>query len=407
MTEPDSSSPLRSLHEVATPLRSSEREEHLRQRVVARIAALQVELCAHRELEPLAVPASAWQRALAAWKGLGERVAASRLAVVAAGAVLAAAAALAFVLLGRPQDVGLRLEAGRVFIESSSGKVLPRGGERFALGKDDAMVTETDSAELQLPSHAALSMSPHSMVRVQVVSLQNATQEPATEDHLRLERGVVSLRVPKLAAGQHLTVATSDALVEVHGTEFSVERVDLGGGALATRVRVKEGVVSVTVQTSSAGTGAPERVLLTAGQNWVSAAAASVAFATPSAAGHESVPIAPAPSEPPAPSESPAPNGVPSGSALGRSSDLAAQNELFLSAREARNSGATALALQRLAALMQRYPASELAHNARVEQFRILKAAGRLNEARASARQYLRQYPNGFARVEATKLSAP
>jgi hypothetical protein len=53
---------------------------------------------------------------------------------------------------------------------------------------------------------------------------------------------------------------------------------------------------------------------------------------------------------------------------------------------------------------MQAYPDGELAHNARVEHFRLLAETGDLDDARASARVYLERYPHGFARREADRL---
>ena len=62
------------------------------------------------------------------------------------------------------------------------------------------------------------------------------------------------------------------------------------------------------------------------------------------------------------------------------------------------------LALERLELLIKRYPESELAHNARVERFRVLERSGRHAEAVSAARAYLARHPDGFAGEEAERL---
>jgi FecR protein len=380
MTDPDPAGPLKRLHQVVVPVRTAEQEAVRRQHVVQRIATLQA------QLREESAPVPPWRRAVQAARAFfAER---SR-AVSASGGLVLATALLAFFVLRGQSAPGIAVHAGLVFVESSRGRAALSARDEAVLAADEALATEGGAAELQLPSHAELAMRPHSTVRWQPDAVRGAGGE-----HLRLERGVVSLRVPKLAAGQSLSVATGDTLVEVHGTEFSVELVGGAGRAPSTRVTVVEGVVSVT--------RAAERVTLTAGQSWSSDAAKGHGHAV---ATDTSVAV-PSASTEAAPSSAPSPvQGVAPGSA--RPSDLAEQNSLFLSAREARNNGNITLAVQRLEALMQRYPRSELAHNARVEHFRILESAGRLGEARASARRYVGQYPKGFARAEAEKLARP
>jgi outer membrane protein assembly factor BamD (BamD/ComL family) len=85
-------------------------------------------------------------------------------------------------------------------------------------------------------------------------------------------------------------------------------------------------------------------------------------------------------------------------------SELAAQNRLLEAAELARKQSMPELALSRLDTLIARYPDAELAHNARVERFRVLHAMGRDAEAVAAARDYLRRHPSGFARAEAQHL---
>ena len=54
--------------------------------------------------------------------------------------------------------------------------------------------------------------------------------------------------------------------------------------------------------------------------------------------------------------------------------------------------------------MIARYPDSELAHNARVERFRVLERAGQHAAAVSAARAYLERHPEGFARDEAESL---
>jgi hypothetical protein len=55
--------------------------------------------------------------------------------------------------------------------------------------------------------------------------------------------------------------------------------------------------------------------------------------------------------------------------------------------------------------LLQRFPGSPLVPDARVERFRALQRLGRTEEAARSARQYLAEQPDGFAREEARDVA--
>jgi hypothetical protein len=61
--------------------------------------------------------------------------------------------------------------------------------------------------------------------------------------------------------------------------------------------------------------------------------------------------------------------------------------------------------VRELDVLMQRYSDSPLAPDARVERFRALKRLGRTAEAARSARRYLAEQPDGFAREEARDVA--
>lgn len=84
---------------------------------------------------------------------------------------------------------------------------------------------------------------------------------------------------------------------------------------------------------------------------------------------------------------------------------LAAQNELFQAAVRAERRGDDQSALVQLDTLLQRYPSSVLAADARIRKVRILARLGRDGDARAAAKQYLDSHPEGAAADEARKTS--
>jgi hypothetical protein len=203
----------------------------------------------------------------------------------------------------------------------------------------------------------------------------------AAERRLRLGTGSVNVDLPvKLAAGRRLVVETPNVEVIVIGTAFSVGVREAGSG-VATSVTVRRGSVRVMEN-------GKQRALLVAGQQWES-----------------SLPIAA--SKPVA--ETPAPPAAPKPAAAfgGRTPDgtLAEENRLFQAGLSARNSGDPAAAAEAFATLLARYPRSVLAEQALAERFRALARAGRLSAAVVSARRYLAQYPRGFARTEAERLT--
>ncbi|MEB2314186.1 MAG: hypothetical protein OZ921_10335 [Sorangiineae bacterium] len=83
-----------------------------------------------------------------------------------------------------------------------------------------------------------------------------------------------------------------------------------------------------------------------------------------------------------------------------RSSDLAAQNDLFEVALASKRAGDAAGALAALERLLARYPASHLAQSARAERMKLLGGIDG-DRDRAAAKDYLYRYPSGFARADA------
>jgi hypothetical protein len=276
-----------------------------------------------------------------------------------------------------PAGNSVQLLAGHASVRDALGTGLldPLEPGQFQLASDALLVTpRDDGAELRLWSQASLSVAPASEVGL----VRRRPNLEAFEERVRLKTGSVALRVPKLGARGKVSVQTSDALVEVHGTQFSVHVVERPPLEPFTEVDVREGRVLVR-------SGAQSR-LLGAGDHWSSA--------RPSA-------TTPAPSPPQARRhrrQRPAPIVT---STL---SELAAQNQLLEDAEHARSNGLPLLAARHLDTLIARYPEAELAHNARVQRFRLLRQTGRDSDAIAGAEDYLRRHPQGFARDEARQL---
>lgn len=283
--------------------------------------------------------------------------------------------------LAATPSLEVRLLAGRASLRTGT-QVVPFAGSSVQLGVDTELVTPpNESAELRLASETELNLAPGSEVNI-------SRQRPSPdvfEERVRLRTGSVALAVPKLGARGKVSVETRDALVEVHGTRFSVRVVEEPPGVAFTEVLVRDG-----------------RVLVRAGgQSRLLGAGESFSTRVPSPAPvveHPDAPAAPpAPErrarriEPPRPA---APAPVPP-------SELAEQNRLLEAAELAERAGMHALALERLERLIARYPDAELAHNARVERFRLLEHSGQHVAAAAAARAYLERYPDGFARQEA------
>lgn len=293
----------------------------------------------------------------------------------------------------------VRLIAGHADVRDAAGLSELAAGENALPGSSLLVTPAAESAELLLESDTALSVAPASQVGI-------SRQHPARdvfEERVRLRSGRVALRVPKLGMRGKVSVETPDSLVEVHGTQFSVRVVEQPARAPFTEVQVHEGRVLVR-------SGAESRFLI-AGDSWSSrpdgAAPQPLGASEPAAVASEPAAVA---SEPAAVASEPP--RVPARARPARAhrvtppSELAAQNRLLEAAELAQKSGLPMLAVERLDALIARYPDAELAHNARVERFRVLSLAGRRSEAATAAREYLAQHPNGFARAEAERLLA-
>ena len=245
---------------------------------------------------------------------------------------------------------------------------------------------------------------------------QGADLSVVEEGHTQifaLRAGNVRADVAKLHEGERFLVRTSDAEVEVRGTSFRVERVDVASECrpdVHTRVIVSEGVVVVR------HAGAEDRVK--AGEQWPALCAPAPAPAdsgTAPVVGVATTPPAPpsafpAPRAPSAALPAPLPfvvSPLPSAVTAGASSvsKLAASNELFARAQAARRGGDPRAAVGLFEKLIAEYPSSPIVESATVERMRTLDSIDRARSV-VAARDYLVRFPHGFARGEAEAIVA-
>ncbi|WP_437757105.1 FecR domain-containing protein [Sorangium sp. So ce1389] len=332
-----------------------------------------------------------------------------RRAVVAAAALAAALAAVAaggaLVFRTRPlPDAAAQVTALQGEVEIVTGDAMrsppPRALVPLASG-EELRTGEGATARASLATGATVEVGPSTRVRFTPAG----AGRDRVDDVVALDRGRISVDVPPLPAGAALSVHTADAVVTVHGTRFSVERRPGAAGEPAeTRVSVAEGRVAVR-------RGEVER-FLGPGETWSSRdgerqvdrpaeAQAGGAQAPSPEAGQESAARdgGGAAGEPRAPREAreaPPPRA-----------SLAAENELLQGAMEARRRGQPGRAIERIDRLLGRYPDSPLAEIARVERLRAVEMLGDRDRTAAEARRYLKDYPQGVGREEATSASRP
>src|SRR5258708_7242119 len=123
----------------------------------------------------------------------------------------------------------------------------------------------------------------------------------------------------------------------------------------------------------------------------------SPAFARPAAARPVRATATPiANSAPPAPATSAQP-ALPA-------SILAAQNNLFAAAVQAKNQGRAREAAAMFERLATDDPRGPLAESAAAQRMKVLAVSGDGDDARQAARDYLARYPAGFARAQAQRL---
>jgi hypothetical protein len=358
-SEPDLLRKLRELGTQAVPVHDAAHAQYRREHVVRSLG---------RVLERVRRANEPWRRVMV-W------AAAAGFAALLGGAAFAARsylrtddAAAAFAAEGTVAArtvVGAVTVGGAASLHAAAVGDVFRGGEVVTTAADSRLGVGIEAGTAELGASSRLEFVTPS----------------AAERRMRLGSGTVDVDLPvRLAGGRHLVVETPNVEVIVIGTAFSVG-VREAGRAVATRVSVRRGTVWVMEN-------GKQRAVLVAGQEWESP--------LPVAAAEPLV-------EPPAPTVTPRSGAA--GSKRTADGTLAEENRLFQAGLSARNTGDSARAAEAFATLLTRYPRSVLAEQALAERFRALERAGRLSAAVISARRYLAQYPRGFARADADRLT--
>jgi ferric-dicitrate binding protein FerR (iron transport regulator) len=194
-----------------------------------------------------------------------------------------------------------------------------------------------------------------------------------------LYEGVVTSSVAKLSAGQRFIIETAVAEVEVRGTEFTVEANPPSATCTAgsTVVSVREGLVRVGSEGREQLVKPGERV--------------TVGCPPPPAMAEKTE----APLEAETPSRPPAPT-----------SSLARMNAAYAKALAFKRQGKLAEAVRELQRLRRTFPAGPLDEAAAVESLRLLEQFD-AQAARAAAKRYLAEFPEGYGRDIAERLAAP
>lgn len=358
-SDPDLVRTLKELGTQAVPVRDPAHEQYRREHVIRAIG---------RTLERVRAAKSPARRALV-WAA-----AASFAALLGGGAL-----ALHSHFEGEDAPVALSpaasLVAARTVVGSVTvgGTVAPHAAAVGDLFRGGEVVTTAVESRLGVGIEAGTALLDASS-RLEFVAASES------ERRMRLGTGTVDVDLPvKLAAGRHLVVETPNVEVVVVGTAFSVG-VREAGSAVATHVSVRRGTVWIME-------GGKQRAVLVAGQEWESP-----------------LPVAPEPVAEERARAAARRSGVAPGARTGDGT-LAEENRLFQLGLSARNAGDAAGAADAFSTLLSRFPRSVLSEQALAERFRALERAGRLSAAVVSARRYLAQYPRGFARAEAERIT--
>ena len=165
---------------------------------------------------------------------------------------------------------------------------------------------------------------------------------------VELARGELAVDVPSGDRARKFMVVAPLATVVVHGTRFSVSTSGTGDEA-TTEVQVTEGVVSVL--------HASGETILKQGGRWQSRPPLRPAASATQATSARAVPAASSAGATPA-------------------TALAEQNRLYQEAMSAKKSGDDARAIQKLDALLSRWPESPLAEEAKSERARARARLG-------------------------------
>jgi hypothetical protein len=252
---------------------------------------------------------------------------------------------------------------------------------------------EGSSAKLETQSGVRIALGSRSRLRIA------GRFDADGIERVELSSGRIDVSVPKLGPERQFRVVTPDAVVIVHGTEFTVVVSRAKSGSPRSEVRVTTGRVEVRRKS--------DVVFLSGGKAWSSTGGArkQTAPATPKAQ-----PDSSDPAQPPDDRQQARSAGPPSKpkanaqTAAAKSSRLARANALLARAQAAARSGNDQAALRHLEELLGRFGDSPVAASARVERFRALKRLGRDAEAARAADDYLEKEHDGLARDEARAL---
>ena len=360
-TDPDSV--LRELLQEPVPSMSSVPAQDLRERVTGQIAEHQVRLLLRRA-----------------------RVLRRRRALVFAVAACVPLA-LAAIPLWRARDrAASKVEVAELTGISGASEIARDGVQQallpaahVTLQADEEIRTGPNGrARASLATGAVLDIGPGARLHFQPA---RDGHHGHLRDRIELAAGKIDVQVPKLVDGDEVSVHTEGVSVVVHGTRFSVEHwageVGTSGRTSAwTRVEVSEGKVAVYA-------GGQER-LLTAGAQWT----------LPSSTLGSTAAELTGPSQ-----EAPEPTP-----AVGSASTLAVENALLGSAMQQRRLGHLDRALYMLDDLIARYPQSPLVETARLERLRVFEETGAIGRLRPEAERYLRDYPDGQAHQEVSRM---
>jgi len=359
-----------------------------------------------REVEPPHVTASTRARTIEALEGALQTRAQRRRRARRVWAALAAAAVIA-AGVGGAWKLGAHHETASQSPTPSAPPVVetvettvetsPQPPERAELPQGLAMADGSilqPGSRIVAPPHRRAVLSFSSGTHVTVGGGGDITVVEAGDvQRFLLSNGSIDAHVAKLHAGQRWLVTTPDAEVEVRGTAFEVSIVPPDpscGGGTRTRVSVREGVVSVR-------TGDGE-VRVHPGEVWPAGCRRVAALATAATQEAPVTAVSPTPATPPPAATHAAP-------AVTSHSTLAEQNDAFARIVSLRQRGDMAGSAAEVDRFLARFPASPLAESARVEQMRALRVSDPPRAA-SVAREYLAQYPRGFARAEAQAIAS-
>lgn len=311
---------------------------------------------------------------------------------IAVAAAIALAVGLSWLGGSWTDAVGARMleTTGTVRVAGQTAQPAPSS----TLAPNSEIATLADSSA-KLETESGVRMALGSQSRLQVAGRSDSDGVERVE----LSSGSVEVRVPKLGPKRQFQVVTPDAVVIVHGTEFTVVVSNGTSDAPRTRVRVKNGRVEVRRKS--------EVVFLSSGKSWSSKAATTQEAEQPARKPAPDDTGIRDPSDDPTKAASPEQRGQRSGKAQPAAkpqSRLAQANALLVRAKAAAGRGDDRTALRHLNELLNRFGDSPVAASARVERFRALKRLGRNAEAASAADEYLEKEHDGLARDEARSL---